>query len=167
MPISSLSMPLSLLLEHKIRVFVRFCLRDPRFRAFRAQNRGFCALLVSETTIFGRFEHKIGVFVLGKRDKWHREGERGRSCKTKSSEGQATSTPEGQKKRCPGKAYAAPGAWCVTLTITVSRLRSVGRSWSSRQASCLRHRGRRLCSRRCRLRGMWLGSSSGQLQQGL
>ena len=40
-----------------------FCLRDPQFRAFRAQNRGFCAFLASGTPILGRFEHKIGVFV--------------------------------------------------------------------------------------------------------
>ena len=35
----------------------------PCFRAFRAQNRGFCALFGSGTLVFGRFEHKIGVFV--------------------------------------------------------------------------------------------------------
>ena len=29
----------------------------------RAQNRGFCAFLASVTPIFGRFEHKIEVFV--------------------------------------------------------------------------------------------------------
>ena len=40
-----------------------FGLRDPRFRAFRAQNRGFCALLGSGTPVFGLFEHKIKVFV--------------------------------------------------------------------------------------------------------
>ena len=40
-----------------------FGLRNPSFRAFRAQNRGFCALLALETLIFGVFEHKIGVFV--------------------------------------------------------------------------------------------------------
>ena len=72
--------------EHKIEVFVRFwpsgppfsgfsstksaflCffwLWNPHFRAFRAQNRGFCALLPSETPISGRFEHEIGVFVRG------------------------------------------------------------------------------------------------------
>ena len=34
-------------------------LRNPHFRAFRAQNRGFCAFLASETLIFGRFEHKM------------------------------------------------------------------------------------------------------------
>ena len=79
--------------EHKIGVFVRFwglnpsfsgisstksgflCLfglRDPRFRAFRAQNCGFCALLPFGTPVFGHFEHKIGVFVLvcGKRGTW-------------------------------------------------------------------------------------------------
>ena len=43
-----------------------FGLRNPRFRAFRAHNRHFCALLAFRTPIFGRFEHKIGVFVLGK-----------------------------------------------------------------------------------------------------
>ena len=74
------------LFEHKIGVFVRFwgleplfsgfsstksrflCffgLRDPRFRAFQAQNRGFCALLRSETPVFGLFEHKKPKFVLG------------------------------------------------------------------------------------------------------
>ena len=73
--------------EHKIGVFVRFwglepsfsgisstksrflcafSLRDPRFRAVRAQNRGFCALLASGTLVFGLFEYKIGVFVLVK-----------------------------------------------------------------------------------------------------
>ena len=40
-----------------------FGLRDPRFRAFRAQDRGFCALLRSGTPVFWLFEHKIGVFV--------------------------------------------------------------------------------------------------------
>ena len=70
--------------EHKIEVFVRFwgleplfsgisstksgflCafgVWNPCFRAFRAQNRGFCALLPSETPVFGLPEHKIGVFV--------------------------------------------------------------------------------------------------------
>ena len=78
-------MPISSLPEHKIEVFVLFCppepsfsgisstksrflcffgLRDPRFRAFRAQNRGFCALLAFGTLVFGLFEHKIEVFVL-------------------------------------------------------------------------------------------------------
>ena len=73
------------LLEHKIGVFVLFgrseppfsgvsstksgflcffCLRDPRFQAFRAQNRHFCALFAFGTPVFGRFEHKISVFVL-------------------------------------------------------------------------------------------------------
>ena len=41
-----------------------FALRNPHFQAFRAQNRGFCALLPSGTLIFGHFEHKIEVFVL-------------------------------------------------------------------------------------------------------
>ena len=40
-----------------------FVVRNPHFRAFRAQNRDFCALLPSETPIFRHFEHKIGIFV--------------------------------------------------------------------------------------------------------
>ena len=40
-----------------------FAFRNPRFREFRAQNRGFCALLPSGTLVFGHFEHKIEVFV--------------------------------------------------------------------------------------------------------
>ena len=40
-----------------------FGLRNPRFQAFRAQNRGFCALLPFGTPVFGLFEHKIEVFV--------------------------------------------------------------------------------------------------------
>ena len=79
--------PVFRLFEHKIGVFVRFwgleppfsgisstksrflCafgFRDPRFRAFRAQNRGFCALLGFGTPIFGHFEHKNPDFVLGR-----------------------------------------------------------------------------------------------------
>ena len=70
--------------RHKIEVFVLFgdlepsfssisstksgflCflgLRDPHFQAFRAQNRGFCAFLTFGTHVFGRFEHKKGIFV--------------------------------------------------------------------------------------------------------
>ena len=83
--------------EHKIGVFVRFwgleppfsgfsstksrflCafgVWNPRFRAFRAQNRGFCAFLGSGTLVFRLFEHKIGIFVLEQRDKWHREAKK-------------------------------------------------------------------------------------------
>ena len=72
--------------EHKIEVFVRFCglkplfsgisstksrflcafaFRNPRFQAFRAQNRGFCALLGFGTLVFRLFEHKKPKFVLG------------------------------------------------------------------------------------------------------
>ena len=70
--------------EHKIGIFVRFLpsrpsisgvsstksgflcafgVWNPRFRAFRAQNRCFCAFLPFETPVFGHFEHKIEVFV--------------------------------------------------------------------------------------------------------
>ena len=43
------------------------------FQFSRAQNRGFCAILAFGTPVFGHFEHKIGIFVLEQRDKWHRE----------------------------------------------------------------------------------------------
>ena len=77
-------MPLFPLPEHKIGIFVRFyppkpsfsgfsstksrflcvfTLRNHRFQASRAQNRGFCALLPSETIVFRLPELKIGVFV--------------------------------------------------------------------------------------------------------
>ena len=40
-----------------------FGVRNPRFQAFRAQNRGFCAFLAFGTLVFRLFEHKIEVFV--------------------------------------------------------------------------------------------------------
>ena len=42
-----------------------FRLRDPHFRAFRAQNRHFCVRMGSFSQVFGPSEHKIGIFVLG------------------------------------------------------------------------------------------------------
>ena len=84
MPITSLPGANLLPPEHKIGIFVRFwglealfsgfsstksrflCafgVQNPRFQAFRAQNRGFCALLGFGSPDFKRFEHKIGVFV--------------------------------------------------------------------------------------------------------
>ena len=48
----------------KSRFLCFFGLRNPRFQAFRAQNRGFCALFGFGTLVFGLFEHKIGIFVL-------------------------------------------------------------------------------------------------------
>ena len=82
MLISSLPGANPRLSEHKIGIFVRFwgleppfsgvsstksrflCflgIWSPRFRVFRAQNRGFCAFWGSGALIF---EHKIEVFVL-------------------------------------------------------------------------------------------------------
>ena len=52
-------------LSTKLRFLCAFALRNPHFQAFRAQNRGFCALFGFGTPIFGLFEHKIGIFVLG------------------------------------------------------------------------------------------------------
>ena len=85
MPITSLPGANLLPPEHKIGIFVRFwgleppfsgvsstksrflCflgIWSPRFRVFRAQNRGFCAFWGSGALIFEHFEHKIRVFVL-------------------------------------------------------------------------------------------------------
>ena len=83
--ISHFPMPLFRLPEYKIGIFVRFLPSEPSFSGFlstksvflcqkeqfspgfcpfRAQNRHFCALLPSETPIFGLFEHKIGRRLL-------------------------------------------------------------------------------------------------------
>ena len=60
-------------------------LQNPRFQAFRAQNRHFCALLPFKTPIFGHFEHKIEVFVLGKKGIGIGKNKYGRSCKSPST----------------------------------------------------------------------------------
>ena len=39
---------------------------DATFPSSRAQNRDFCALFAFGTLVFGLFEHKIEVFVLGR-----------------------------------------------------------------------------------------------------
>ena len=59
-------MPIPFLPSTKSGFLCAFCLRNPHFRAFRAQNRGSCALLAFGTLVFGLFEHKIEVFVLGR-----------------------------------------------------------------------------------------------------
>ena len=51
--------PIPIISSTKSAFLCAFCLRNPRFGAFRAQNRGFCALLPSETLVFGTFEHKM------------------------------------------------------------------------------------------------------------
>ena len=94
MLISSLPGANPYLFEHKIEVFVlfwpsepsfsgfpstksrflcAFSLWDPRFREFRAQNRGFCALFGSGTLVFGLPEHKIAIFVLEQTGNWYGE----------------------------------------------------------------------------------------------
>ena len=52
------------ILSTKSRFLCAFGVGNPRFQAFRAQNRGFCALLGLGTLVFRHFEHKIEVFVL-------------------------------------------------------------------------------------------------------
>ena len=47
----------------KSRFLCAFGVRNPCFRAFRAQNRHFCALFGFRTLVFRHFEHKIEVFV--------------------------------------------------------------------------------------------------------
>ena len=108
--------------EHKIEVFVLFwpsgppfsgvsstksgflCafgLRDPHFRAFRAQNQGFCALSAFGTAIFWLFDHKNEDFVrfcqldkLNEQDEPNELNERDKQDK-KNGQGELSS----QKKR--------------------------------------------------------------------
>ena len=42
-----------------------FCLRNPRFRAFRAQNRGFCVRMGDFSEILGCFDTKSGFLCSG------------------------------------------------------------------------------------------------------
>ena len=58
--------PIPILPSTKSAFLCFFGLRNPHFRAFRAQNRGSCALFGFGTLVFGLFEHKIEVFVLGR-----------------------------------------------------------------------------------------------------
>ena len=46
----------------KSRFLCSFCFRNPYFQAFRAQNRGFCALLAAGTLVFWRFTPIGGTF---------------------------------------------------------------------------------------------------------
>ena len=55
--------PITVFSSTKTGFLCAFGVWKPCFRAFRAQNRGFCALLGSRTLDFRLFEHKIGVFV--------------------------------------------------------------------------------------------------------
>ena len=55
--------PITVFSSTKSGFLCAFACQNPRFQAFRAQNRGFCALLGSGTIVFGLFEHKIGIFV--------------------------------------------------------------------------------------------------------
>ena len=57
----------------KSRFLCAFALRNPHFQAFRAQNRHFCVRNGDFSLVLAPFEHKIGLFVLGQTDKWHRE----------------------------------------------------------------------------------------------
>ena len=56
-------MPIPILSSTKSAFLCAFGVWNPRFRVFRAQNRGFCAFLTFGTPVFGRFEHKKGIFV--------------------------------------------------------------------------------------------------------
>ena len=62
-PGADFPIPIPILSSTKSGFLCFFGLRDPHFQAFRAQNRGFCALLRSGTPVFGRFEHRNGIFV--------------------------------------------------------------------------------------------------------
>ena len=57
----------------KSRFLCAFALRNPHFQAFRAQNRHFCVRNGDFSLVLAPFEHKIGLFVLGKMGNWHQE----------------------------------------------------------------------------------------------
>ena len=57
------SVPITVFSSTKSGFLCAFAFWNPRFHAFRAQNRHFCALLGSGSPVFGLFEHKIEVFV--------------------------------------------------------------------------------------------------------
>ena len=57
-------MPIPFLPSTKSRFLCFFGLRNPRFQAFRAQNRHFCVRTGNFPLVFAPFEHKIGIFVL-------------------------------------------------------------------------------------------------------
>ena len=91
---------------------------NPHFRAFRAQNRGFCALLGSGTLIFRVFEHKIGVFVLKRRGSGIGKRNRGyayhfATAPTPSHQRTSTSAPA----TAPQQWYQAPSSaiWCRVM----------------------------------------------------
>ena len=95
-----------------------FSLRNPHFQGFRAQNRGFCALLGSGTLIFRVFEHKIGVFVLKRRGSGIGKRNRGyayhfATAPTPSHQRTSTSAPA----TAPQQWYQAPSSaiWCRVM----------------------------------------------------
>ena len=51
--------------EHKIAIFVRFCLSKPSFSALSSTKSRFLCQNGRFFRDFGRFEHKIGLFVHG------------------------------------------------------------------------------------------------------
>ena len=55
--------PIPILSSTKSGFLCFFGVWNPRFRVFRAQNRGFCAFLAFVASVFGLFKHKIGIFV--------------------------------------------------------------------------------------------------------
>ena len=59
-------MPIPILSSTKSAFLCAFGVWNPGFRAFRAQKWLFCVRMGNFSLVFGHFEHKIGVFVLGK-----------------------------------------------------------------------------------------------------
>ena len=58
-------MPIPLLPSTKSSFLCFFGLRNPRFRAFRAQNRGFCVRMGDFSEILGCFDTKSGFLCSG------------------------------------------------------------------------------------------------------
>ena len=51
--------------EHKIGIFVLFWPSEPSFSGISSTKSGFLCFFGFGTLVFGHFEHKIGIFVLG------------------------------------------------------------------------------------------------------
>ena len=64
-----------------------FCLRDPCFRAFRAQNRGFCVRIGDFSEILGCFDTKSGFLCSGGPCRCRRPSCRRPSCRRLSCQG--------------------------------------------------------------------------------
>ena len=99
-----------------------FGLRDSRFLAFRAQNRGFCVRMGDFSEIFGRFDTKMGFLCSGRGKSGIGKRNRGLECKTvvwnaKPWPGMQTRGPEMQEG---GLIWATLWVGCASVAAIVA-----------------------------------------------